>query len=102
VISFQYYTVLAIMEITQVSYSTLELQDNARSQAKSTTWIHIPDTLAYFPWPRTLNPHFEECKAESDAWIQSFKVFTPKAQIAFNKCDFSLLAALAYPRLDRG
>ncbi|KAM7192315.1 terpene cyclase [Naviculisporaceae sp. PSN 640] len=65
------------------------------------TLIYIPDTLAHFPWPRSVNPHFEECKAESDAWIRSFRVFSPKAQKAFDRCDFSLLAAMAYPRLDK-
>lgn len=66
------------------------------------TLIYIPDTLANFPWPRALNPYVEECRAESDAWIQRFRVFGPKAQKAFDKCNFGLLAGLAYPRLDRG
>ncbi|KAK3344528.1 terpenoid synthase [Lasiosphaeria hispida] len=65
------------------------------------TWIHIPDTLALWPWPRAINPYYEECKAESDAWIQSFNVFNPKAQAAFKRCEFALLAALGYPELNR-
>ena len=51
--------------------------------------IRIPDTLRNWPWPRTINPHYEECKTESEAWIESFKVFGPKAQQAFTKCNFS-------------
>lgn len=89
--------------------------------------IRIPDTLVNWPWPRTVNPHYERCKAESTAWLEGFKAFSPRAQKAFNRCDFSkwlyaeerkkkgsssaaevdmsclgLLSALAYPRLDQG
>jgi hypothetical protein len=58
-------------------------------QAKDFQTIVIPDTLRYWPWARDINPHYEECKRESAAWAESFKAFSPKAQIAFNKCDFS-------------
>lgn len=84
--------------------------------------LRLPHTLASWPWPRFINPNYEDCKRESSAWAESFHAFGPKAQIAFNKCDFSrsdeskdamkistetrlysdLLAALAYPSLDRG
>lgn len=84
--------------------------------------LHLPDTLASWPWPRFINPHYEDCKRESSAWTESFHAFGPKAQAAFNKCDFSrsneskramklstetrfysdLLASLAYASLDRG
>ncbi len=42
--------------------------------------FRIPDTLTYWPWPRKINPHYEEVKAASDAWFRSFKAFGPKAQ----------------------
>ncbi|EIN12000.1 terpenoid synthase [Punctularia strigosozonata HHB-11173 SS5] len=51
--------------------------------------IYLPDNLASWPWPRSLNPHYEECKADSAAWLESFKAFDPKAQSAFNLCDFT-------------
>lgn len=50
--------------------------------------IRLPDTLANWPWPRTLNPHYEIVKAETDAWFRSFNALTPKALLAFEKCDF--------------
>lgn len=53
--------------------------------------LRIPNTLANWPWPRTINSHYESCKAESAAWVESFQAFSPKAQKAFNKCDFSRL-----------
>ncbi|RPD59287.1 terpenoid synthase [Lentinus tigrinus ALCF2SS1-7] len=59
--------------------------------------FRLPDTLAKWPWLRLLNPHYAEVKAESSAWLESFHAFGPKAQKAFNKCDFNLLASLAYP-----
>jgi hypothetical protein len=55
----------------------------------STTYFPIPDFLKNWPWPRKINPHYEECKADSSAWCESFGAFTPKAQEAFKKCDFS-------------
>ncbi|KAF7333118.1 Terpene cyclase [Mycena venus] len=61
----------------------------------------FPDTLCNWPWPRHLNPHFEVAKDESAAWLETFNAFSPKAQKAFNRCDFNLLASLAYPLLDK-
>jgi len=60
------------------------------------TWpkFYIPDTLAKWPWPRHLNPHYEEAKKESQEWASSFKAFNPKAQHAFNRCDFSKSALM--------
>ncbi|KAK7020181.1 hypothetical protein VNI00_017829 [Paramarasmius palmivorus] len=49
----------------------------------------IPNTLRSWPWPRFINPNYEICKVESSAWCESFNAFSPKAQKAFNKCDFS-------------
>lgn len=44
--------------------------------------------MANWPWPRVINPHYEEVGAVSNEWIESFKPFTPESQIAFKKCDF--------------
>jgi len=65
------------------------------------TKIIFPDTHAAWPWPRALNPYYEEAKAASAAWIASFECFTPQAQKAFDACDFNLLAALAYSTVDK-
>lgn len=51
--------------------------------------IRIPDTLINWPWPRIISPYYEQCKAESTAWFEGFKAFSPRAQKAFNRCDFS-------------
>ncbi|KAF8550833.1 hypothetical protein OG21DRAFT_1487446 [Imleria badia] len=51
--------------------------------------IFIPDLLARWPWPRRINPHYAAVKKESAAWTASFGAFGPKAQHAFNRCDFS-------------
>ncbi|KAJ6459981.1 terpenoid synthase [Mycena sanguinolenta] len=63
--------------------------------------IHFPDTLRNWPWPRHLNPHFAVCKKESETWLEMFKAFSPKAQKAFNLCDFNLLASLVYSDLSK-
>ncbi|KAG2040647.1 terpenoid synthase [Suillus americanus] len=59
--------------------------------------IFIPDVLARWPFPRRPNQHYSKVSAESSAWLESFKAFSPKAQQAFDRCDFNLLACLAYP-----
>ncbi|KAJ7049042.1 terpenoid synthase [Mycena amicta] len=61
----------------------------------------IPDTLRSWPWPRAINPWYAVCKEESAAWCEAFKAFGPKAQQSFNRCDFNLLASLAFPLLNR-
>lgn len=86
----------------------------------STAQFFLPDTLADYPWPRHLNPHYEVVAPESSQWTESFKAFSPKAQKSFNRCDFGSsvtrslpfgcshcgllgkLALLAYPLHDKG
>ncbi|KAJ7454224.1 terpenoid synthase [Mycena latifolia] len=67
----------------------------------SGTVLTIPDTLRSWPWPRSINPYYEECKIESSEWCEGFKAFDAKAQKAFNLCDFNLLASLAFPLLNK-
>ncbi|RDW85332.1 terpenoid synthase [Coleophoma cylindrospora] len=61
-------------------------QPHAESQQQHE--FRIPDTLACWPWQRAINPHYEICKRESIEWLESFHAFNPKAQDAFNRCDF--------------
>ncbi|KAK7691180.1 hypothetical protein QCA50_006283 [Cerrena zonata] len=70
-------------------------------KAVTATTLHIPDILRNWPWQRMLSPYYAVCKAESAAWCDSFNAFSPKAQAKFNRCDFNLLASLAFPRLDK-
>ncbi|KAI0291779.1 terpenoid synthase [Multifurca ochricompacta] len=63
--------------------------------------FYIPNVLENWKWPRRINPHYLEVKAESAAWVRSFGAFSPRAQAAYDRCDFGLLAFLAYPFLDK-
>ncbi|KAG2134643.1 isoprenoid synthase domain-containing protein [Suillus cothurnatus] len=63
--------------------------------------IYLPDTLANWPWPRAINLHFEDVKAEVGASFRDFKALSPESQEAFDKCDFARLVALAYPNAPR-
>ncbi|KAI0033928.1 terpenoid synthase [Vararia minispora EC-137] len=65
------------------------------------SYIILPDTLYSWPWPRRINQHYSETKVKLDAWIHSTKILDAKAQNAFDKCDFVLLASLCYPHLHR-
>ncbi|KAH7926244.1 terpenoid synthase [Leucogyrophana mollusca] len=60
--------------------------------------FYLPDTLARWPWPRTISPHFGKVDAASAAWFLQFKALQPKSQKAFDRGRFGLLAALAFPR----
>ncbi|KAL0574477.1 hypothetical protein V5O48_007491 [Marasmius crinis-equi] len=61
----------------------------------------LPNTLRAWPWQRRLNPFHESCKKESDVWLGSFKAFDQRSQRAYERCDFALLASLAYPLLNK-
>ncbi|KAG1843480.1 isoprenoid synthase domain-containing protein [Suillus subalutaceus] len=63
--------------------------------------IYLPDTMINWPWPRTINPHYEDVKAEIDASIRDIKALGPESLAAFDKCDTALLIALAYPNVPR-
>ncbi|KAG1830863.1 terpenoid synthase [Suillus variegatus] len=63
--------------------------------------IYLPDTMVNWPWPRTINPHYEDVKAEVDASFRDFKALSPELQEAFDKCDNARLSALAYPNAPR-
>jgi len=70
------------------SSGTMPAQSAANSGAARPV-IRLPDPLRNWPWPRAVNPHYEVCKEESDAWFESFHAFSPRAQVAFVKCNFS-------------
>ncbi|KAJ7137759.1 isoprenoid synthase domain-containing protein [Mycena epipterygia] len=53
--------------------------------------LYLPETMKKWPWPRAINPYYEEVSAESDAWFHGFKAFSEKSQYAFDKCDFEHL-----------
>lgn len=63
--------------------------------------IYLPDTMINWPWPRAINPHFEDVKAEVGASFRDFRALSPESQEAFDKCDFARLVALAYPNAPR-
>ena len=65
-------------------------------------YLYLPNTMVEWPWPRKISPYYEEVTAESNAWLKSFKPFTPASQYAFDKCDVGRLAALMYPDVSRG
>ncbi|KAG2126608.1 hypothetical protein DEU56DRAFT_742848 [Suillus clintonianus] len=50
--------------------------------------IYLPDTMTNWPWPRAINPLFEDVKAEVNASFRDFKALSPESQDAFDKCDF--------------
>ncbi|KAF8650692.1 hypothetical protein AX16_005066 [Volvariella volvacea WC 439] len=69
--------------------------------AAEQTSIQLPKVYKNWPWPRTLNPYYQEAKQGSNAWIRSFQCLSEKRQAKFEACDFSLAAALLWPRLDK-
>jgi hypothetical protein len=102
------------------SLTTMSVTDKVSSRDdRSLKKYFIPNTLATWPWPRCLNQYYPEVGAESSAWITSFQAFSPKAQEAFNRCNFGkmmcmifdfdvvtffsgLLSCLTYPTASKG
>ena len=68
---------------------TFIMPHKTSTESSSPISYYIPDTLRNWPWPRALCPHHYVCKAESDAWCESFNALTPEGQKAFTSCDFS-------------
>lgn len=64
--------------------------------------VYVPDTMSNWPWPRKINPLYEEVEAESIAWLSSFQPLTPESQNAHNKAHIGRLAALVYADAPRG
>lgn len=64
------------------------------------TQIRLPDLLAEWPFEPTFNPYHETICKDSSKWVESYHAFDPKAQAAFNRCDFGFFATLAYPHTD--
>ncbi|KAI0355479.1 terpenoid synthase [Trametes cingulata] len=73
-------------------------RDRPQTTSKMTQKVlHLPDFMANWPWPRRIHPLYEDVSAESIAWLRSLAPFDPESQLAFEKCNFGLLAALGYP-----
>ena len=51
----------------------------------------LPDLLRDWPWTRRLSVHYLQVKAESKAWLESFRPFDSQAQKAYDACDFGKL-----------
>ncbi|KAF8554246.1 terpenoid synthase [Imleria badia] len=86
------------METNPLSLNTFTTEkESATENEYRPTKIFIPDLLARWPWPRRINPQYAAVKKESATWTASFGAFSPKAQHAFDCCDFNLIACLGYP-----
>jgi hypothetical protein len=64
-------------------------RDPSMSTTSTSNRYRIPDNLTNWKWPRHLNPYYPEVKAASATWARSFGAFSPKAQEAYDRCDFS-------------
>ncbi|KAF9062379.1 isoprenoid synthase domain-containing protein [Rhodocollybia butyracea] len=58
----------------------------------------LEDTLAIFP-NKGLNPHHDEIRAESRAWINRFNktVYGPKMRAFMESCEFEFIQSFCYP-----
>jgi hypothetical protein len=54
--------------------------------------IYLPDTMTNWPWPRSINPHFEAVECEVDASFRDFKSLSSESQEVFDECGFMSLA----------
>ncbi|KAJ3796308.1 terpenoid synthase [Lentinula aff. detonsa] len=64
--------------------------------------FQLPDILSSWPWPRTVNPHTEECgkRLMLQQKSQQYKFFPSKVQAGL--CQAAIqLASLAYPKFSK-
>ncbi|KAG1778792.1 terpenoid synthase [Suillus placidus] len=59
--------------------------------------IFIPDLLAKWPFPRRLNNYYPKVRAESSAWLESFKPSAPK----HNKPLIAAISLFSLPQRER-
>ncbi|KAG9312647.1 terpenoid synthase [Chiua virens] len=71
-----------------VDASVLREESSVEKKDTRPTRAFIPDVLARWPWPRQINPNYAVLKKQTDAWVASFQAFSPKAQHAYDHCDF--------------
>ena len=78
---------LNIFKTTSLSrYNSPHIASTTTMLTKEVTF---PVTLAKFPYPRRINPFYEEVGPETDVWVQNFKPFDkPEVMQAFLRCDF--------------
>lgn len=62
--------------------------ENSPPGAQKVVTYQLPRPLATWPFPRRLNPHYEEVKAASDAWLANIKALSPAAQIRHDVSNF--------------
>ena len=77
------------MTMTEVSTSIPSLATTSPATLEMTETIYLPDLEAGWLWPRRLNIHTADIRQECLDWAASFGAFTPRAQKAFDKCNFS-------------
>ncbi|KIJ51885.1 hypothetical protein M422DRAFT_244263 [Sphaerobolus stellatus SS14] len=63
--------------------------------------ITLPNLLAGWPCVPSISPYHEEVARESRAWTEGYQPLSPKSQARFDRCEFPLIAALAYPEVSR-
>jgi len=74
------------------------LHTGRRPHATAPLVYYIPPLVQHWSWNRGANPHYELCKAESEAWLGKLMPFSPREQLAFNKCNFARLCAVFFPK----
>lgn len=78
-----------------VSFPPKVVTQQPTARNTSSQKLYLPDTLKKWQWPRRLNPHYAEVSQVSAAWAASFRGFSPRAQKAFDRCDFGMALALS-------
>ncbi|KIJ30419.1 hypothetical protein M422DRAFT_268074 [Sphaerobolus stellatus SS14] len=63
--------------------------------------IALPKLLAGWPYQPSISPHHEEVARECKVWIGGFQPLSPKSPARFDRCNFPLMTALAYPEVSR-
>ncbi|PTB64806.1 terpenoid synthase [Trichoderma citrinoviride] len=90
-------TVLEPTLLLDTSTVTLQL-----SNVEKPRHVLIPDLFSsIMAVEPTINPHYNDGKAEADAWFKSLLQLKGKAEATFNKTDFGFAAAVWAPSAEK-
>ncbi|KAK0660786.1 terpene cyclase [Cercophora samala] len=78
-----------------------EVNNGNATASSGTTFIRLHNTLSKFPWPKSINPHYEECAKASHDWVATFDMFSPKTLAVMWNSLNGYLSSLAWPNLPK-
>ena len=77
----------SLQEFLTTRHNALYLHSEESTMSNSLRY-YLPNTLKNWKWPRRLNPHYLEVKADSAVWARRFEAMSnTKAQYVYDQSN---------------